>query len=122
VVMRAVRERRPCALDQQLPDLDRYLPAGRKICELRLLAIEASERRARGGKILQGLLELLRRVGRGKGYNLAIVSGTTRQLKLYRHIGFEAFGPLVGTAEAAFQPMAVTLEAFQETSQSYLRG
>jgi len=122
VGMLAVRDRRPFSLDQKLPDLDRHLPPGRRICELRLLAIEATERRARGGKILQGLLELLRRVGRDQGYNLAIASGTTRQLKLYRHIGFEPFGPLVGTAQAAFQPMAVTLEAFQETSQSYLRG
>lgn len=120
--MLAVRDRRPFSLDQKLPDLDRYLPPGRKICELRLLAIDAAQRRERGGKILQGLLELLRRHGREKGYNLAIVSGTTRQLKLYRHIGFEPFGPLVGTAEASFQPMSVTLEVFQETSQSYLRA
>jgi aspartate aminotransferase-like enzyme/N-acyl-L-homoserine lactone synthetase len=122
VGMIACRDRRPFSLDQKLPDLDRYLPPGRRICELRLLAIEAAQRRARGGKIIQGLLELLRRHSREQGYNLAIVSGTTRQLKLYRHIGFEAFGPLVGTPEAAYQPMAITLEAFQETSRSYLRG
>ncbi|HVR84809.1 MAG TPA: aminotransferase class V-fold PLP-dependent enzyme [Planctomycetota bacterium] len=122
VGMLACRDRRPFSLDQKVPDLDRYLPPGRKICELRLLAIDASQRRARGGKILQGLLGLLRRHGRERGYNLAIISGTTRQLRLYRHIGFEAFGPLVGSAEAAFQPMAITLEAFQETSQSFLRG
>ena len=118
--MLAIRDRRPFSLDHKLPDLDRHLPPGRKICELRLLAIDAAHRRERGGKILQGILELLRRRGREQGYNLAIISGTTRQLKLYRHMGFEPFGPLVGTAEASFQPMSLTREAFQETSQAYL--
>src|SRR5207253_2433371 len=33
VGMLAVRDRRPFSLDQKLADLDRYLPAGRKICE-----------------------------------------------------------------------------------------
>lgn len=118
----AVRDRRPFSLDQKLADLDSYLPSGRKICELRLLAVEASQRKERGGRILQGILALLRRLGRERGYNLAVISGTTRQLKLYRHMGFEPFGPLVGTAEAAFQPMLLTLETFQETAQGYLRG
>ena len=118
----AVRDRRPFSLDQKLPGLDSYLPPGRKICELRLLAIETSQRKERGGRILQGILALLRRLGRERGYNLAVISGTTRQLKLYRHMGFEPFGPLVGTAEAAFQPMLLTLETFYENAQGYLRG
>jgi aspartate aminotransferase-like enzyme len=121
VGMLAVRGRRPFSLDQKVPDLDRHLPAGRRVCELRLLAIEPGQRRDRGGRILQGLLDLLRRHGRQQGYTLGIISGTTRQLKLYRHLGFEPFGPQVGTPEASFQPMAITLEAFRETSRGFLR-
>ena len=40
-----------------------------------------------------------------EGYYLAIISGTTRQFKLYHHLGFVPFGPLVGSGEARFQPM-----------------
>jgi aspartate aminotransferase-like enzyme/GNAT superfamily N-acetyltransferase len=118
--MLAVRDRRPFSLDQKLPDLDGYLPPGRLICELRLLAIEASQRKQRGGRILQGILELLREHGFKKHYNLAVISGTTRQLKLYRHMGFVPFGPQVGSAEAPYQPMYLTLEVFKESAKAYL--
>src|SRR4030095_14319684 len=36
VGMIAIRERRPFSLEQKLPELERYLPAGRSICEIRL--------------------------------------------------------------------------------------
>src|SRR5258708_2609259 len=38
--MVAIRERRPFSLDQRLPDLESFLPPGRAMCELRLLAVE----------------------------------------------------------------------------------
>src|SRR4051794_19305410 len=38
VGMLAVRGARPFSLDQKLPELDSYLPAGRRTCEIRLLA------------------------------------------------------------------------------------
>src|ERR1043165_8142703 len=59
VGMLAVRGQRPFSLDQKLPDLDSHLPPGRKICEIRLLAIEKKFRGARGGQVLQGILALL---------------------------------------------------------------
>src|SRR5580765_8095861 len=40
VGMLAVRANRPFSLDQKLPDLDSYLPHGRTVAEIRLLAIE----------------------------------------------------------------------------------
>ena len=57
-----------------------------------------------------------------KGYDLAIISGTTRQFKLYQHLGFVPFGPLVGTGDAQFQPMYVTLETFETTAREFLRS
>src|SRR5215470_11612476 len=54
--MLAVRGNRPFSLDQKLENLDSYLPAGRKICEIRLLAVE---RKFRGAQVLQGILALL---------------------------------------------------------------
>ena len=122
VGMLAVRGNRPFSLDQKLPNLDSHLPAGRTICEIRLLAIEKKFRGARGGQMLQGILALLWQHGVEKGYDLAIISGTTRQFKLYQHLGFVPFGPLVGSGDAQFQPMYVTLETFEVTAREFLRS
>lgn len=122
VGMLAVRGNRPFSLDQKLPEVDSYLPLNRKICEIRLLAIEKKFRGARGGQVLSGILALLWQHGIEKGYGLAIISGTTRQLRLYQHLGFIPFGPVVGTGEAQFQPMYVTLETFEVTAREFLRS
>jgi aspartate aminotransferase-like enzyme/GNAT superfamily N-acetyltransferase len=105
----ALRGARPFSLDQKLGEVDPYLPPGRRVCELRLLAVEPA---FRSGRVFRGLVEHVVREGRARGYDLAIISGTTRQTRLYRHLGFEPFGPLVGTADAAFQPMYLTFEKF----------
>ena len=120
--MLAVRGNRPFSLDQKLPNLDSHLPANHNICEVRLLAIEKNFRGARGGQVLQGILALLWQHGIEKGYDLAIISGTTRQFKLYQHLGFVPFGPQVGTGDAQFQPMYVTLETFEMTAREFLRS
>lgn len=117
--MLAVRGNRPFSLDQKLPNLDSHLPANRRICEIRLLAIE---KQFRGAQVLQGILALLWQHGIEKNYDLAIISGTTRQFKLYQHLGFAPFGPLVGSGEAQFQPMYVTLETFEKTAREFLRS
>jgi N-acyl-L-homoserine lactone synthetase len=122
VGMLAVRSHRPFSLDQKLPQLDSFLPPGRTICEIRLLAIEKKFRGARGGQVLSGILALLWQLGVEKGYDLAIISGTTRQAKLYQHLGFVPFGPLVGSGDAQFQPMYVTLETFEVTAREFLRS
>src|SRR5436190_4169511 len=117
--MLAVRGNRPFSLDQKLAHLDSFLPAGRRICEIRLLAVE---KKFRGAQVLQGILALLWQHGIEKGYDLAIISGTTRQFKLYQHLGFVPFGPVVGAGEAQFQPMYVTLETFEATAREFLRS
>src|SRR5688572_12806651 len=40
VGMVAGRVKRPFSLDNKVPDLDRHLPAGRKVLEVRLLSVE----------------------------------------------------------------------------------
>jgi hypothetical protein len=116
--MLAVRGNRPFSLDHKLPNLDSHLPAGRTICEIRLLSVE---KQFRGAQVLQGILALLWQHGLERGYDLAIISGTTRQFKLYQHLGFVPFGPLVGTGDARFQPMYVTLETFESAAREFLR-
>ncbi len=92
--------------------MESFLPTGYRILEVRLLAVEKKYRGLRGGRILKGMLALLKEYGVARGYDLGIISGTTRQLGLYRHLGFVAFGPLVGAGDACYQPMYVSLEDF----------
>ncbi len=109
VGMIALRARRPFSLDEKLPDLDRYLPPNRSLCEIRLLAVRPGYRQ---GCVLPGLVRELARVCRQRGHEYAVISGTTRQLKLYAHLGFESFGPLVGKPGACYQPMGIAIERF----------
>jgi aspartate aminotransferase-like enzyme len=108
--MIAIREKRPFSLDQKLAGLESYLPEHRAVCELRLLAVIPEHRNSR---VFQGLLLKVCDYCEGRGYDLAIMSGTIRQLKLYGQLGFTSFGPLVGTDDALFQPMYLTFSAYQ---------
>ncbi len=116
--MISVRGRRPFSLDHKLPDLDAHLPPGRTACEIRLLSVEQGHR---NGVVFRGLVECLARHCLAEGYDLALISGTERQLRLYRHIGFVPFGPMVGAEGARFQPMYLTLETFRERGTAFVR-
>jgi aspartate aminotransferase-like enzyme/predicted N-acetyltransferase YhbS len=109
--MISLRARRPFSLDAKLPELDAHLPAGRRWVEVRLLAVE---KQWRGSEVFAGLMRLLEREVTARGHDAAVVSATTRQRKLYEHLGFEPFGPLVGREGAWYQPMQVTLERFRQ--------
>lgn len=101
------RTQRPFSLDQKLGTVDDYLPAGRTPVEIRLLAVEPEFRASR---VFAQLVGFITRHLMAHGYDLGIMSGTTRQLRLYRHLGFHPFGPLIGTEQASYQPMYITAE------------
>jgi aspartate aminotransferase-like enzyme len=109
VGMIAGRCARPFSLDRKLPDLDRHLPPHRKVVEVRLLAVD---RRHRKQSVFARLAGVLAIHFRAQGCDLAIISGTVRELPLYRHLGFQPFGPLVGDVQARYQPMYLTLESY----------
>lgn len=111
VGMVCVRDKRPFSLDQKLKDLDSYLPPHRSICELRLLAVAKPNRTPH---VFRGLMLALAQYCESTGYDLGIMSGTTRQLRLYQRLHFKPFGPLVGTGEAIFQPMFLTFDAYKQ--------
>jgi len=113
--MIALRAERPFSLDAKVSALDSYVPGGRFVCEVRLMAVEPGERR---GRVFWGILRLAWEYSRGRGWNLFVASCSVRQMKLYRHLGFVPFGPLVGSVEAPFQPMYITLEAFEERAHA----
>lgn len=107
---------RPFSLDQKLSDLDRWLPAHHRLVEVRLLSVERAYRKT---AVFLGLMRSLSQHYLSLGCDLAVISGTVRELRLYRHLGFEPFAGLVGTADASYQPMYLTLDAF--TRQASLR-
>lgn len=101
---------RPFSLDSKIPNLNSYLPKGVNICEIRLLAIE---KEYRSGLIFYGIAKRLVEYCKENNYNYAIISGTTRQLKLYTHIGFAPFYHLVGKEGAYYQPMYINMEMLE---------
>jgi hypothetical protein len=108
VGMICVRDKRPFSLDEKLENLNDYLPPAKSICEIRLLA---TEKYYNTGRIFFNLMTQVAHYFVNREYDLAIISGTVSQLKLYRHIGFVPFGPLVGRDGVKFQPMYITREA-----------
>jgi aspartate aminotransferase-like enzyme/predicted N-acetyltransferase YhbS len=100
--MVALRGERPFSLDSKLDQLDTFLPNAKAICELRLLYVVPEHRRS---TVFYGLARALLATARQRDFDLAIVSATLREMRLYRHLGFVAFGPEVGTTLARYQPM-----------------
>jgi predicted acetyltransferase len=118
VAMLAVRENRPFSLDLKLSNLDEHLPfQPKKMVEIRLLAIEKTYRK---GQIFRGLVRFLIKNLRAAGCDLAVISGTTRELKLYRKFGFVPFADRIGTEEALFQPMYITEDTFSKSEAARL--
>ncbi|PEJ72866.1 aminotransferase class V-fold PLP-dependent enzyme [Bacillus wiedmannii] len=114
VGMVTLRAKRPFSLDNKIPNLDYYLQEhGENVYEIRLLSVE---REYRNGRALLGLIRFLHRYLLLNGYELALISATTRELPLYEQMGFKSFHTLVGIEEAAFQPMYVTPAMFEASS------
>lgn len=111
VGMIAARALRPFSLDAKLANLDSYLPPDRVMCEIRLLAVKPAYRRQ---KVFFGLLQRTLKYCLEMKYDLALISGTTLQTKLYQHLGFQPFGPPVGSEQAPYQPMFLRLEDFRK--------
>ncbi|MGB0389207.1 MAG: GNAT family N-acetyltransferase [Ardenticatenaceae bacterium] len=109
--MITIRDQRPFSLDAKLDNLDQYLPPAKSICELRLFVIDPAHRK---GKIMYGLLVKGAQIGLAREYDLAIMSGTTRQLKMYKAFGYVPIGPLVGKPGAMYQPMYITRETLTQ--------
>jgi len=108
VGMISINDTRPFSLDNKIENLDNQLPPFKKICEIRLLAVKQNHR---GGIIFYRLMSFLKDFAISKGFDIAVISGTTRQLKLYKAIGFIEFGSLTGSADALYQPMYLSVNS-----------
>ena len=113
IAMVALNQKRPFSLDQKIPDLDSYIPADKKLCEVRLLSISPDFRK---GKILAGLLGQIGKYVLKNKIDYLLISGTTRELKMYRAFGFQPFYRLVGKEGAWYQPMMLKID-FEEAKK-----
>ena len=102
--MIALRDKRPLSLDGKLADLESYLPPFKRILEYRLLAVKQQHRNT---AIFSGIMKKSFDLAISGDYDIAVISGTTRQARLYKHLGFKPFGPLVGKQDALYQPMYI---------------
>ena len=102
--MIALRDKRPLSLDEKLENLESYLPPFKTILEYRLLAVKKQHRNT---AIFTGIMKKSFDLAIKGGYDIAVISGITRQARLYTHLGFKPFGPLVGKQDALYQPMYI---------------
>ncbi|GGE76486.1 aminotransferase class V-fold PLP-dependent enzyme [Priestia taiwanensis] len=111
--MIAVRDKRPFSLDEKIPNLNTYLPKeASNICEIRLLTIVP---KYRNGRVLVGLIKCLYRYIKHH-YDMAVISGITKEVELYKQMGFVPFASVVGTEAASYQPMYLTAESFKQSA------
>lgn len=113
VGMAAFRDARPFSLDQKIGNVEQYLDEAlcTNLCELRLLAVKKAHR---NGRVFTKLATAIYRYAYDKGYSACVISGTVREEKLYKQMGFQQFAPPVGTDEALFLPMVLTREVSLE--------
>ncbi|QDQ02068.1 aminotransferase class V-fold PLP-dependent enzyme [Lysinibacillus fusiformis] len=117
--MLAFRDQRPFSIDEKIGEVEQYLPQEicTKLCEIRLLAVK---KKYRTGRVLLKLTQALNAFAYEKGYSAAVISGTTREEKLYQQMGFTQFAPAVGAEDALFLPMVLTRQQFEESLQRKL--
>ncbi|SDH05505.1 aspartate aminotransferase [Planococcus glaciei] len=118
VGMIALRDERPFSLDKKIGKVENFLPHFEKICEIRLMAVRKPHR---NGRVFFLLARALSDYCYEQGYDAAVISGTTRQLRLYDQIGFQAFAEPVGKGEAVFIPMVTTRQQYAESVAARLQ-
>ncbi|MFO1443725.1 aminotransferase class V-fold PLP-dependent enzyme [Bacillus sp. Bva_UNVM-123] len=119
--MIAIRDQRPFSLDRKIGPVENRLPdeaKSGKLCEIRLLAVKKEHRNGRVFFMLAGALS---DYAYQKGYRAAVISGTVREEKLYRQMGFAEFAHPVGTSDAQFIPMVLTREKFENSIAARLK-
>ena len=120
IAMVAFRDQRPFSLDGKIGAVEAHLPQQvcERLCEIRLLAVKKNYRQS---FVFLRLAQALYSHVLHQSYSACVISGTTRQKKLYERIGFQAFAPVVGTKDASFIPMVLTMQQAHEFHAPFLQ-
>lgn len=112
VGMIALRSVRPFSLDEKIGPIENHLedPPSYPV-EIRLLAVDPAHRT---GRAFFGMMQALVNWCLKAGFDAAVISGTVRELKLYRKMGYVQFAEPVGTEEAKYVPMIMTMETYEQ--------
>ena len=111
VGMLSAHDQPPFSVADRLPDPSILVESNVRPVEIRLLAVEPSERNS---PVIMGLVWELYQHARAGGYTHFIISGVLEQQKFYAHLGFEPLGPPVGDV-AKFVPMWLPLAKLEVT-------
>lgn len=107
IAMVSLCAERPFSLDEKLGGIETvYKGEFKNPIEIRLLSIKEEYRKT---KVFFELIKRAFNYVVQNSYDIVFISGTTRQEKLYRHIGFERFSDNVGTEGAEYIPMFLDL-------------
>ena len=113
VGMIALRADRPFSLDKKIGPIENLLvPPPLYPVEIRLLVVDPAHRR---GRAFFGLMQALANWCVKAGHDAAVISGTTREQKLYGQMGFQPFAKPVGTEEAKYVPMVIRLADYEQS-------
>jgi len=112
VGMMSAHDSPPFSITARLPDPTVLTADGVRPLEIRLLAVEPTER---SSLVLSGLVWTLYQDAQSRGHTHFVISGVTEQLGLYEHLGFVPLGPPVGTGRAAFVPMWLPMDRVEHT-------
>lgn len=115
VGMIALRDQRPFSLDRKIGPVENKLPKealNGQLCEIRLLSVAKEHR---NGRVFYMLARAVSDYAGERGYGAALISGTVRELKLYKQLGFQTFAEQVGSTEASFVPMYLTKERYDHS-------
>ena len=108
VAMIALRDKRPLSLDDKIDGLEAHLPPFETILEYRLLVVKQEYRKT---ATFTGIMKKAFEMAMSGGYDIAVISGTTRQMRLYERLGFKPFSTPVGKEGAMYQPMYIDVAA-----------
>lgn len=108
VGMLSINTNRPFSLDSKISQLESYLPSHSKLAEVRLLSVIPGSRHT---FVFIKLLKAIFQYGIENQIDMAVISGTVRQVKLYHHFGFVDFAKPVGSENAFYQPMYISFNS-----------
>jgi len=111
VGMVSAHDRPPFSIASRLPDPEILQRPGTRPLEVRLLALEPSERNS---TLFFGLVWKIYEDARRRGYTHFFISGVEERRALYERLGFEALGPAVRSGSASFIPMMLELQELPE--------